>query len=314
MLCNLARSLPRFVGDFLDKEAGLKRRFREETLTDLWVASLIPFRGSGVYADLSIESDTGADLELWFLSRDLRHGVGFAIQAKRAECRRHSGSPFHCIRRKWESHRFPELDHRGGEGRARGGQARDLVRDRSKRRLYPLYAFYMPSHVYRPGAAPVQGVMLADGHEVRRRIVQGLWDTRRRSRVSRRSIANFKRLDSLIDLMMPLSRLFCSPADFPLGHLREQPAVWRSLAILHLVAGQIEILNIPKPHDVAADMANGIRLARGEGGIGPLPEVTEAIPPDIRQLALGEGSVSIHGGERGGRRARARIVFVSTME
>lgn len=96
MLCNFAEVFPELVGHLLDREVGLKRNIREETITDMWVASLVPLKGYGVFIDLAIECETGADIELWFLSDKLDRGVGFVVQAKRSKCHRDRNKSFDC--------------------------------------------------------------------------------------------------------------------------------------------------------------------------------------------------------------------------
>ena len=315
MLCDFAHSFPELVGDLLDREAGLQRRFREESLTDMWVASLVPLRPYGVAPDLAIEAETGADLELWFLSRRLDRGLGFVIQAKRAECERMHRFPFSCALHSWGKHRFPELDHRGGEGRIKGSQARDLVQaaKRTGRTVYPLYALYTPAHVHHASGHAVEGVMLADGYEVRERIVQGLWDTRRRAGAKRRRPAKFKRLENLAGLLLPLSAMFCvSSWRAAAGDIEDE--VLRKVVYLKLTADKVEIMNIPDPAEVADAMTRAILRRRRDGSELPLPRVTTEIPADIRLLAQGEmrGLPTFDGAP--GVAARARIAFVASVD
>lgn len=315
MLCDFAHSFSELVGDLLEREAGLQRRFREESLTDMWVASLVPLRAYGVAPDLAIEAETGADLELWFLSRRLDRGIGFVIQAKRAECHRIQRFPFRCAIHRWGDHRFPELDHRGGDGRAKGSQARDLVQAarRTGRSVYPLYALYTPRHVYGASGNSVEGVMLADGYEVRRKLVQGLWDTRRRAGAKRRSPAKFKRLENFSKLLMPLSTMFCvSPWRLATGGSEDD--VINKVVYLRLAAAGVEIMNIPDPQEVAEAMALAIRSRRRDGRDLPLPRVTTEIPADIRMLAQGEGRGVSRIDRASGSPARARIAFVASLD
>lgn len=46
--CDLAERLPVMIAEFLDIEQKLKRRFREDSVTDILVASLLSLPGNGV--------------------------------------------------------------------------------------------------------------------------------------------------------------------------------------------------------------------------------------------------------------------------
>lgn len=319
MLCEFASTFPEFVGDLLEREAGLGRRFREETLTDMWVGSLVPLRRYGVHVDLANEKETGADIELWFLSRRLDRGLGFVIQAKRAVCPREPTHPFCCSHRDWTKHRFEEIDHPGGRSKATGNermagsQARDLVQaaKRTKRALYPLYAFYTPEHVRRQSGNAVDGVMLADGFEVRRRIVQGLWRTRKREGARRRGRAAFKEIAALRDLLLKLDKMFCIDPGRPLKDVFDRDAA--RLVLLDLTSSGIRFLNIPDPDDVARSMRSAITAAREGGRDLPLPQVTHGVPNDILGLASGERT-RFSGAIEGTPPPRARIALVATSD
>jgi len=45
MLCSLAHTFPGFVEDFLDLSNGLSRRFREETVTDMFMSNMVAMGG-----------------------------------------------------------------------------------------------------------------------------------------------------------------------------------------------------------------------------------------------------------------------------
>lgn len=321
MLCNFGCSFPDFVGDLLEREAGLARRFREESITDMWVGALVPLRSYGVRVDFANEAQTGADLELWFLSKRLDRALGFVVQAKRAECHRATSFPFSCTLGDWRKHRFPEIDHRGGKSkstlkeRIKGSQARDLVRAarRTGRNVYPLYAFYTPSHICRLSRNVVQGVMLADGFEVRRRIVRGLWSTRRRGGAKRRSYASFKQIGALQDLLIPLSAMFCVKPPTPLAEIDDLTNITANVIFQLIAAGRIGIANIPEPEEVAEAMSRAIASAGSEGRTSVRPEVTTNIPPDIRLLASGEPA-PYPDHSAGSRPPRIRVAFVATTD
>ena len=316
MLCGFAHAFPWFVADLLEREAGLSRRFREESFTDMWVAALVPLREHGVFSDMAIEKETGADLELWFLSKQLDRGLGFVIQAKRIECDRCSQPPFKCVKSDWRKHRFPELDHEGGNGRIRGSQARDLVQAsrRTGRPVYPLYAFYIPRHICEASNDSVKGVMLADGYSVRRTIVQGLWDSRRRNSMKRRGPAKFKELKMLEDLLIPLEAMFCISPRRTLWEMVEDGEIQAGLLYLHFFTRRYEVMNIPDPSEVAERMEQALRDRPTHGAKSILPAITKDIPPDVISLVRGESITSPIAHKRASSSARRRIAFVATLE
>jgi hypothetical protein len=302
MLCNFACAFPDFIGNLLDREHGLRRRFREETVSDLWVASLVPMRGLGLHVDVADEAETGADIEIWFLSAQCDRGVGFVIQAKRSHCG-HSAKLLSPCDVDWKRHRFQELDHPAGERRPKGSQARDLTRahERSGRSVYPLYAFYTPGHVFHKSGR-IRGVMLADGHDVRRTMVLGrkeAWKNRTHpygKKKSRRANAEYKTLEALSRFFFPLSDMFCLK---PWTPIKQDASIedYNQALMLLLRGNKLGVATIPEPDDVAQSVSKMIVRAReAQDSRGEfehrLPFVTDQIPPDILQLASGGASDS----------------------
>lgn len=296
MLCNFADAFPISVGKFLDLEWGLRRRLREETVTDMWVASLVAMRGLGVHVDLANEMETGADLEIWFLSSSRDRGIGFVIQAKRSHCGKVLMRPACDL--DFGRHRFEELDHAAGKKRAKGTQARDLTHsaERSGRDVYPLYAFYTPGHIYKRSGR-IEGIMLADGHHVRRRIVIGrqqAWRGRTYpagSSKPQRGKAEFKALEKLNGIMFPLRVMFCFKSWAPISRAVDSDEFTQSFMLL-MRGHDVGLATVPEPEEVANALSNVIQRAREqEGGEKlarhPLPTVTRQIPYDILQLASG---------------------------
>jgi hypothetical protein len=83
MLCLLAQHFPRSVGNLLQRGQSLKRRFREETITDLLMANLLALGGGSIIVDFPDEPTTGADMEWNFINRDTREYFQIILQAKR---------------------------------------------------------------------------------------------------------------------------------------------------------------------------------------------------------------------------------------
>lgn len=299
MLCNFADAFPRFVGQFLDHELGLSRRLREETVTDMWVATLVAMRGLGVHVDLADEIKTGADLEIWFLSSTRDRGIGFLIQAKRSHCGKVLMRPACDL--DFGRHRFEELDHAAGGDRPKGSQARNLTHaaKRSGRGVYPLYAFYTPGHIF-DKSGRIQGIMLADGYDVRRRIVLGRRDAWRRRTYPvggskpRRGKAEFKALEHLQGLMFPLSVMFCFKSWASIKRAADRSEFIQSFMLL-MRGEDVGLATVPEPEEVANSLADVIQRARkqeeGERlARFPLPTVTRQVPYDILQLASGEAT------------------------
>ena len=262
----------------------------------MWVASLVAMRGLGVHVDLADEMETGADLEIWFLSSTRDRGIGLVIQAKRSHCGKVLMRP--ACNLDWGRHRFEELDHAAGETRPKGSQARDLTHaaERSGRGVYPLYAFYMPGHIF-DKSGRIDGIMLADGHDVRRRIVLGRREAWRRrtfpagSPKPRRGNAEFKALEHLDGLMFPLGPMFCFRSWAPISRAADPDEFLQSF-LLVMRGENVGVATVPEPEEVANSLANVIQRARGRDGEErlasmPLPTVTRQIPYDILQLASG---------------------------
>src|SRR5258707_418105 len=82
MLCHLASEFPQFVAEFLDRGRSLRRRFREETVTDLLMGSLITAGGRRVIMEFPDEPATGADMEWNFVNPDDGTFFRILLQAK----------------------------------------------------------------------------------------------------------------------------------------------------------------------------------------------------------------------------------------
>ena len=69
MLCEFAHQFPLFVERFLDQGRALRRRFREETVTDLMMGGLITAGGGRLIVEFPDEPATGADMEWNFVDQ-----------------------------------------------------------------------------------------------------------------------------------------------------------------------------------------------------------------------------------------------------
>lgn len=81
--CELATRLPGMIGDFLDIEQNLKRRFREDSITDILIASLLSLPGDDVVVVTPNEAKAGGDFDLAIVDPLSSDAIQFRIQAKR---------------------------------------------------------------------------------------------------------------------------------------------------------------------------------------------------------------------------------------
>lgn len=79
----LRPSLSPFVESFLERGRNLRRRFREETVTDLMMGSLIAGKGR-VIVEFPDEPVTGADMEWNFVNPADNTLFRIVLQAKQA--------------------------------------------------------------------------------------------------------------------------------------------------------------------------------------------------------------------------------------
>lgn len=193
--CDLAERLPAMIAEFLDIEQKLKRRFREDSVTDILVASLLSVPGNGVVVLTPPESKTGGDFDLIVVDPQSADAVQFRIQAKRLTPHKLD----------WEISSYAELAHPHNSG----AQSQMLLRGLGKEAIptIPLYAFYNPAHVCTASGGTVSGIELASGWEIRERIKAIV-------KVKPKRLP-YKRIGSLQPLFFPLSTILCAPATTP---------------------------------------------------------------------------------------------------
>lgn len=138
MLCEFAHNFPNRLADFLERDIGLRRNFREETATDLLMAGMVGLQDFGVSVDLPDEAVTGADMDwIYAAPHDIGGGtyLRLLIQAKRAKFAKLKYGGY------WY---YQHLDH----GTPPGQQAHTLVSYAATSpdgmSTLPLYFFYHP--------------------------------------------------------------------------------------------------------------------------------------------------------------------------
>ncbi len=191
--CDLAQRIPAMISGFLELENQIGRRFREDSDTDVIIASLLKVGGSDATVLVPPEVKTGGDFDILIVEPSTGEAVQYRIQAKRL-------LP-HASNWDWGSYR--ELDHPHGTGK----QSSTLVRSASKEAIHtiPLYAFYNPEQACAASGGFLSGVEMADGREVNE-IVKAL---RKEKAAGKRP--RWKRIEYLRHLFFPLSTVLCPP-------------------------------------------------------------------------------------------------------
>lgn len=209
--CDLAHRLPVMIAEFLDIEQRLKRRFREDSITDILVASLLSLPGNDIVVLTPPEAKTGGDFDLVVVEPASSEAVQFRIQAKRLKPHIHN----------WMIGSYAELAHPHNSG----AQSQALLRGLGREAIttIPLYAFYNPAHVCSASGGTVSGVELASGWEVRERIKAIV-------KVKPKRLP-YKRVGSLQPLFFPLSTILCAATGAPRPSAIPLPAEARAAVV-----------------------------------------------------------------------------------
>jgi hypothetical protein len=234
--CDLAQRIPALISDFLELENKVGRRFREDSLTDIIVASMLQIVGSNATVLTPSEKVAGSDFDILIVEPATGAAVQYRLQAKRL-------SPHHS---QWDWGSYKELAHPHGSG----AQASTLVRSSAHEAIptMPLYAFYNPASVCQASGGRLSGLELADGRQINE-IVKALLKAKpKRPRL--------KRVAHLHDLFFPLSTLLCSADDSTVPATVIAPEQSRQ-AVLHAMESrrpswlrekQIPVLEAPQRH------------------------------------------------------------------
>lgn len=187
--CELAHRLPPLLAAFMELESSLSRRFREDSLSDLVVASFLQLPGIPVAVLTPDETRTGSDFDLELVDPSTSTTIRYRIQAKRL------GRPTVS----WKNRSYSQLAHPNDTG----GQAKilcDLKNLAGPIPTIPLYAFF--NHETVCASSGVPGIALADAFEVEDLILTSLGKTPR---------PRFKRISSLRALFFGLETILCPP-------------------------------------------------------------------------------------------------------
>jgi hypothetical protein len=297
-LCQLAYQFPQFVEGFLERSRRLRRRFREETVTDLLMGSLITAGGRRIIVEFPDEPVTGADMEWNFANPD--DGSFFRILLQAKQCYGEGGI--------WTRHGYKELLHTAGSSTKLQAVALcDTARAQAA--TYPLYIFYHPASTCAAadaaGLTAVTGASFADGYLIERLVTAATTRTLRTRNKSLKTIAPL--LFPLINLFCPPTVLVNGPQSFAPGLLMLPMAIGRE--------GGRTVLGTPVPptpsvirNRIAASveaMAESGKTAATE--LSGVPAVAKQIPEDVLETI----SRSAIGRRPGRGLQRWRVTFVS---
>lgn len=286
MLCNLANAFPPWVAKLLERDRSLRRNFREESITDLLMASLVGLEPLGIRVDFPDETKTGGDMD-WVFAAPLEVKGGrylrLILQAKRPQYVKLKRGGY------WY---YQHLDH----GDPPGQQARTLLAQASTSRhgkaTLPLYIFYHPLSALAPfnGLPAIEGVNLVFADRVVPVVKKGCG--RREKRVS------YWRKH-----FMPLSDFLCWPAvvmgppEQPAPDVAQfvaGPAGWTTLSV---AAGF-------HPDLVARRLRQRQSISSESGVLPRMIEPADGIPEEITRAIAGETTEA----ERKAL-ARPRVIF-----
>ncbi|RVH24508.1 DUF6615 family protein [Sinorhizobium meliloti] len=293
MLCDLAQSFPSKVAELLERDRGLKRNFREESVTDLLMFSLVGLEPFGIRVDFPDEPTTGGDMDWIFAApRDIGGGryLRIILQAKRAQFAKSKGGYWY----------YHHLDHEKGK------QAKTLVSYAggapNGMSTLPLYIFYHPTSALSAKTATepaVEGINLVFAHQVEPVVSGGC---KRKHKTVKTWRSSF----------MQLSDILCwpfVPVPKPTG-----PAQASTLG-LQIAGGPSRVLPFAAgfhPDVVAARLRSRLENVRGKGPIVDIVahgiSAADGIPADIERAIDGKMTLADRK-----ELARPRVIFSTTL-
>jgi hypothetical protein len=184
--CELSDEMPKRVAEFIEIDKDLKRRFREDSMTDVLLASFLKLPPDQVRLDTPREAITGSDFDLFVTQRANTDMTHYRIQAKRL-----------CDQPHWTRGYYKSLAHRLA---STNNLQVDILCDNLPTACMPLYAFYNHANVVSQSNGQVHGISLANAFGIRRcihRIVSGSTE--------------YKRVGKLAPLFFPFRTILCPP-------------------------------------------------------------------------------------------------------
>ena len=294
MICDVAHAFPPWVAKLLERDRSLRRNFREETITDLLMASLVGLEALGIRVDFPDETKTGGDME-WVFAAPLEIKGGrylrLILQAKRPQYVKLKRGGYWC---------YKHLDH----GDPPGQQAQTLLAHASAspggKATLPLYIFYHPMSALAPsnGEPAIEGVNLVFADKVAPVVNGGCGRKKKRVTYWRKHF-------------MPLSDILCWPT------VAAGPPVPPAPDLAQFVVGPAGWTVLPTTvgfhPDLVAHRLRHRRQIMGESpaeSAAPVHEIEPAfgIPEDIRRAMVGETT-----DEERRKLRRPRVIFSSSL-
>lgn len=278
MLCLFAQHFPRSVASLLQRGQALKRRFREETVTDLLMNNLMVLGGGLIIVEYPDEPITGADMEWNFINRDSKEFFQVLLQAKRLSEAKPS----------WRAHRYKELFYRSGASKTLQVQTLcSAARSRSTS-TYPAYIFYNLASTcqsaYDDQATRLEGVNLCNAY-----IVARLASLSSSKTMERRNST----VGTLYPFLFSLTDIFCPSNVRPLGPLAFSPPRFSMPIILSFGLGRpsLGLPLPPRPDQIRERLLDQQRrvseIFRDDGvmiDLPMVPEVSTSVPSHLEYL------------------------------
>lgn len=260
--CDLGQRLPAFVGDFLDLETSLRRRFREDSVTDLIIAAMLRLADPNLFVFVpENEAVTGNDFDIIIFDPLAREAIQYRIQAKRLK-----PHPTN-----WMISSYAELAHPNGTG----AQSISLIKSAAAEtliRTIPLYAFYNPARTCSASGGLINGIELADGNAVRTIVRQLI-----RAKPKRPPL---KRISTLQPLFFPFATILCPQG----AHVapRSAPRPLDSVAAVSSAIDDASERFSGTPPAFRSPLLSDLRRMRRETRGGSL-QLKDKLPPILQQ-------------------------------
>jgi hypothetical protein len=278
MLCQFAQYFPKSVASFLQRGQQLRRRFREETITDILMGNILALGGGSVIVDFPNEPVTGADMEWNFVNPDNKTFFQILLQAKR----------LYDNKKDWKYHSYKKLFYRSGPSKTL--QVETLCNTALGRgpNTYPLYIFYNPERTCllanSAGARKLDGVNLADAFFISK---LAKVSTSKKLEAANKTVgAIYPSLFSLIDV-------FCPSNILPLGRMAFAPRRISIPLLMSFTKGgpQLGRPIPPRPdqvHDRLVEQRATVLKTLRDNNISlelpDVPNVSTEIPPYIAAI------------------------------
>lgn len=276
-ICEIVRRLPAIVASMLDQEKNMSRgKFREETFTDLLVASLLLNAGPNLIICYPDEQKTGSDIDIIFYNIEKNEKFQIRIQAKRLSSGKNSSNLYrsydHLLHyvKKTSEYQFRTLINKSAE-------------------YIPLYMFYnhkevVDDKIFRNNGLPaVRGINLAFASD----IAWEMEDLIPRMGPGKRN--PHKRLSHLQKYLFHIEDIFCPRGDW--GNEEVPPPACVAGSIRRILERSIKSINQSAegvgPQQIYRYMAYPGVQRGAEGGTKPIQDGPSIrVTPDVKRITL----------------------------